>query len=88
MIVVTVTIVPGGYEPRRRDIGTLRIGNVSDLAPISDYTVDVIEAANPLAGTPARIGECRIERHYRAQTVWALVERAAAAVQTADLVEL
>jgi hypothetical protein len=88
MIVVTVTIVPGEYEPRRRDIGTLRIGNVSDLAPISDYTVDVIEAANPLAGTPARIGECRVEQHDRAQTVWALVERAAAAAQNADLVEL
>jgi hypothetical protein len=88
MIVVTVTIVPGGYEPRRRDIGTLRIGNVSDLAPISDYTVDVIEAANPLAGTPARIGECRVERHDRAQSVWALVERAAAAAAGVDLVEL
>jgi hypothetical protein len=88
MIIVTVTIVPGGYEPRKRDIGTLHIGNVSDLAPISDYTVDVIEAANPVAGTPARIGECRVERHDRAQTVWALVERAAAAAQMADLVEL
>jgi hypothetical protein len=87
MIIVTVTIVPGGFMPRRRDIGTLRIANLSDLAPISDYSVDVVEAANPLAGTPARIGECRIERHYRAQSVWALVERAAAAAQTADLVD-
>jgi len=88
MIIVTVAIVPGGFAPLRRDIGMLRIGNLSDLAPISDYSVDVVEAANPLAGTPARIGECRVERHDRAQTVWALVGRAAAAAQAADLVEL
>jgi hypothetical protein len=87
MIVVTVTIIPGGFVPGRRDIGTLRISNLSDLAPISDYSVDVIEGANPLAGTRARIGECRVERHDRAQTVWALVERAAAAAQCSDLVE-
>jgi hypothetical protein len=88
MIIVTVELRPGGFAPLRRDIGTLRISNLSDLAPISDYSVDVIEAANTLAGTPARIGECRVERHDRAQTVWALVERAAAAAQAADLVEL
>jgi hypothetical protein len=38
-------------------------------------------------GTPARIGECRVERHDRAQTAWALIERAAAAAQAADLVD-
>jgi hypothetical protein len=88
MIVVTVTIVPGGFEPRRRDIGSLRISNISNLARVSDYAVDVVEAANHLAGSPARIGECRVERHDREQSVWALVERAAAAAQAADLVEL
>ena len=86
MIIVTVTILPGGFEHRRRDVGTLRISNISDLARVSDYAVDVMEAPNPLTGTAARIGECRVERHDRAQTVWALVERAVAAAQAADLV--
>jgi hypothetical protein len=88
MIVVNVTLVPGGYEPRRRDIGMLRISNASDLAKISDYHVVVMEAANPLTGSQAKIGDCIVERHNRVQTVWALVERAAAAAQNADLLDL
>ena len=55
MICVTVEIVPGGFEPARRTIGSLRISNVSDLAPISSYEVVVLEAMNPLCGTPSRI---------------------------------
>jgi hypothetical protein len=88
MLCVTVEIVPGGFEPARRVIGSLRISNESDLAPVSNYRVDVLEAANYLTGSPARTGGCRIEDHDRRQSVWALIERAAAAVQAADLVEL
>jgi hypothetical protein len=87
MIVVTITLVPGGFAPLRRDIGMLRIANVSNLARISDYSIDVIEAANPLTAAPARIGSCSIAGHDRIQSVWALVERAAAAAQNADLIE-
>ena len=87
MIVVTVTLVPGGYQPYRRDIGMLRISNVSDLGRISDCEVDVLEAANYLAGSRARIGGCVVEQHDRMQSVWALVERAAAAALTADFVD-
>ncbi|UPJ53410.1 hypothetical protein IVB30_20095 [Bradyrhizobium sp. 200] len=88
MIVVTVELVSGGSEIRRCTIGTLRIANLSDLAPISDYSVDVLEAANPLAGTPARTGSCLIEGHARAQSVWALIGRAIGALESADFVEL
>ena len=88
MLLVTVTLVPGGLASRRRDIGTLQISNLTDLAGISDYSVDIVEAANPLTGTPSRVGGCRIDAHDRAQTVWALVERAAVAAQKADVVEL
>jgi len=87
MLCVTVEIVPGGFEPARRVIGSLRISNVSDLAPLSNYCVDVLEAANHLTGSPARVGGCRVEGHDRLQSVWALIERAAAAAQAADLVE-
>lgn len=88
MICVTVEILPGGFEPASRVIGLLRISNESDLAPVSNYRVDVIEAANHLTGSPARIGGCRIEDHDRHQSVWALIERAAAAARIADLADI
>jgi hypothetical protein len=88
MLCVTVEIIPGGFEPARRVIGSLRISNVSDLAPVSNYSVDVVEAANHLTGRPARVGCCRVEDHDRHQSVWALIERAAAAAQAADLVDV
>jgi hypothetical protein len=40
MLVVTVDLVPGGFEPMRRTIGLLRIANVSDLADVSDYCIE------------------------------------------------
>jgi hypothetical protein len=86
MIVVTVTLVPSGCQPYRRDVGMLRISNIADLAGISDYEIDVTEAANHLTGSRARIGSCIVERHDRVQSVWALVERAAAALN-ADFVD-
>ena len=88
MIVVTIDLVPGGSLPHRRSIGSLYIANFSDLAGVSSYAIDAIEAANPLAGTPARIASCRIDGHIRAQSVWALIARAAAALETADFAEL
>lgn len=84
MLRVTVEIVPGGFEPGRRVVDSLRISNVSDLASISSYEIDVAEAANHLTGMPARVGTCRVEGHDRHQSVWALVERAAAAARTAE----
>lgn len=88
MIVVTVELLPGGYAPARLAIGKLQISNCSDLAPISDYVIDVLEAANPVNGAPARIGRSRVEGHDRALSIWALLERAAAAAQHADLLDL
>ena len=88
MLIVTVTLIPAGFQPLRRDIGTLRIANVSDLAPVSDYEIHVIEAANPLTGARAKIGVGTLEGHARAQSIWALVERAAAAALSADLIDL
>jgi hypothetical protein len=88
MLYVTVEIFPGGYEPARRVIGSLRISNVSDLADVSSYRVDFFETANHLTGSPARTGECSVEGHDRLQSVWALIERAAVAVRTADLADL
>lgn len=44
MLCVTVEIVAGGFEPARRIIGSLRISNVSDLSPVANYWVDIIDA--------------------------------------------
>lgn len=88
MICVTVEIVPGGFEPARRIIGLLRISNVSDLASISSYDVYAVEAANPLCGTSSRVASTRVDGHKRAQSVWALLARAASSLDAADFVEL
>jgi hypothetical protein len=87
MIVVSVDLWPGGFAPLGRQLGMLRISNVSDLARVSNYSIHIAEAANPLSKTPARIGGCRIEAHDRKQSIWVLIERAAAAAQTADFVD-
>lgn len=76
MLVVTVDLVPGGYEPYRRTIGTMRIANVSDLANVSDYAVDATENANPLSGTALRNTKCTVRAHNRRQSIWALLAKA------------
>ncbi|OKO86816.1 hypothetical protein [Bradyrhizobium sp. AS23.2] len=76
MLVVTIDLVPGGFEPMRRTIASMRIANISDLADISDYRVETVETSNPLIGTPERTAQCVIQGHARAQSVWALLARA------------
>lgn len=72
MLVGTIDLVPGGFEPMRRTIASMGIVN-SDLAEISNYR---IETSNPLTGTPERTAQCVIQGHARAQSVWALLARA------------
>ncbi|GAB9167420.1 hypothetical protein BDS110ZK4_30260 [Bradyrhizobium diazoefficiens] len=87
MLIVTVELVPGGTGPRKT-IGSLRIANASDLADVSDYAVFAMEAANPLAGTPARTAEATLQAHDRHQSVWMILEAVAKAVEGADWVDL
>jgi hypothetical protein len=77
MLVITIDLVPGGKESYRRTIGSMRIVNVSNLADVSDYTIDVMEDANPLTGLPARTASCKVVGHNRRQSVWALLAKAA-----------
>jgi hypothetical protein len=72
MLIVTIDLVPGGYSSNRRTVGSMRIANISNLADVSNYAVDVMEGANPLTGSPARIAACRVTGHDRRQAVWAL----------------
>ncbi|MHC2674478.1 hypothetical protein ACVI1J_006641 [Bradyrhizobium diazoefficiens] len=55
MLVVTIQLWPGGSSALRRPVATMHIGNVSDLADVSDYHVIAMETANPVTGTPPGI---------------------------------
>lgn len=88
MLVIDIHLVPGGFDPMKRTIGTLRIGNISDLSDISDYRIVGMEAANPLTNTPSRIAECVLQGHDRRQSVWRLLKAAADRIEEADWVPL
>jgi hypothetical protein len=88
MIHITIDLIPGGFQPMRQTIGTLRIANISNLADVSDYAVDVLEAANPLCGTKSRNASCSVAGHDRRQPIWALIARAAEAAMKAEHDEL
>lgn len=77
MLRIIVELVPGGYEPAKRELARAELGNVSDLAALSNYVIRAGEGANPLTGTPAWQRTGRIGKHRRNQSVWKLVERAA-----------
>ena len=78
MLRIIVELVPGGREPAKYELARAELGNVSDLAPESDYVIRASDGANPLTGTPAWQRTGKIESHQRNRSVWALVERAAA----------
>ena len=84
MLRITVELVPGGFEPLRRKIATMKIGNLSDLADRSDYQVQADESANPIAGLSASAIQVDVKDHDRRQSVWSLVAVAAAAVLKAQ----
>ena len=88
MLRVTIELVPGGFEPMRRTIGSIRISNESDLAEVSDYRIVAQEAASSLTGDPAGIAECMVHAHPRRQRVWALIQKACEELMKADWVEL
>lgn len=88
MLLVTIELIPGGYTPSRRTIASMRISNLSELADISDYRVEVMEGANRHAKTGPRNAMCTVVAHDRRQSVWALLTRAAKEIMTADFVEL
>lgn len=84
MLVVTVELVPGGFEPLRHTIATMQIANASNLADISDYRIVTVEGANRVSGAPPLSTECVVLGHDRRQRVWVLIEKACSAVAAAD----
>jgi hypothetical protein len=78
MLVIKVELWPGGDERFKTVLARAGIGNVSNLADVSDYEIVANEGANPLTGTPAWKGRGLLHQHDRRQSVWALVAKAAA----------
>ena len=76
MLRITVEII-ANHGPRK--IATAIVGNMSNLADVSDYQVAVRTEARELP-TPDLAWESRgmIAGHDRRQSVWALVAKAAA----------
>jgi hypothetical protein len=84
VLVVKVELWPGGSVALARTLGTLHIGNQSQLADVSDYQVIAMELANSLTGQPAGIAQFRVLAHTRRQRVWALLQRACEEAMKAD----
>lgn len=78
MLLVTIQLIPGGYG-QPRNIALMTIENVSDLADRSNYRVEASEVQNNLAGLPQRSVRTAVTNHYRRQSVWTLIAKAAAA---------
>jgi len=73
MLVITAELWPGGDKTRRRTIGEMLIANDSELAPVSSYSVAIFQAADPGSGAAAWRSTLVVDRHCRADGVWALV---------------
>jgi hypothetical protein len=85
MLKVTIELLPGGFSPMRT-IGSMRISNMSNLADVSDYTVEAMESANPPTGDPPRNAACLMLAHDRRQSVWSLLAKASEEIMKADFV--
>nr|WP_249807947.1 hypothetical protein [Bradyrhizobium sp. CW7] len=85
---MTIELWPAGSSALRRPIGTMHIGNESDLANVSDYRVIAMQTANPLTGEPPGIAQFRVLAHARRQRVWALLQRACEEAMMADWTDL
>ena len=79
MIRVSIEFWPNGREERAREIARMNIGNISDLAPVSDYEIWASSDANPL-GQPALVVSGIVVTHRRKDSIWALVAKAAGRV--------
>lgn len=75
MLDIIIDLVPGGFEPLRRTIAIMRIANRSNLAELSNYSIDATEGRNDLAVLPARRVSITIKVHDRRQSVWRLIEK-------------
>jgi hypothetical protein len=87
MLVITIDILPGGDPRRRKTIASMTIGNISNLADISDYVVQGFEEVDTLSGSQLRAARTFVRGHDRRQHVWPLIAKAADALAEAEFAE-
>ena len=64
--------------PKTQQLAHARLTNISDLSDPSDYAAYAREGENPVARTNPWEARFAAEDHDRYQSIWALVQRAAA----------
>jgi hypothetical protein len=84
MIRVIVELIPSGFIPLRRTLASMTIANESNLADLSDYSVEAMEGQNYLAGFGPRNMSAVVKGHDRRQSVWHLIAKAASAAAEAE----
>lgn len=78
MLRITVEIWPGGRQPGKRVVATANVANISDLADVSDYDVEIQTSARmDPSWRPASEVSGEIRGHERDASVWSLVEKVA-----------
>ena len=81
MLKVTIELLPGGDAEMRRTLGVMYITNKSSLADKSDYEISAAEGPNSLTEAAPWTCVTRVEGHDRRQSVWKIVEAAAASLR-------
>ncbi len=81
MLLVTAQIWPGGDKDRAVEIGRITAENVSDLAAISDYAVEVEQQGYEGGGVAGWLQPIWVSGHRRRLGVWDLVRRITAQLQ-------
>jgi hypothetical protein len=75
MLRIRIELVsPGG---RVRTVALAEVGNVSDMAPISNYKIRALENADPEFGGEAWHDTGYVDGHDRSAPCWRLIERVA-----------
>ena len=78
MLRITVEIWPGGYERHKRVLASANVGNISSLADVSDYDVEISTAARMEPSWQSASEKSGFVRgHARLASVWSLVEKVA-----------
>lgn len=75
MIVVRVELWPGGSEFGKQDIAIAHIGNISNLADTSDYSVRLEEYGSERLDIPYLKTSYSIKGHDRNDSVFALLAK-------------
>jgi hypothetical protein len=78
MLRITVELVPGGREHAKRVLATADVVNVSALADVSDYAVEVETSGRLEPWQPGWERRGMVSGHDRSSSVWALVAKVAA----------